>query len=77
MQSIKDKGLVVNDERIKDYILYSRGNCWTPKRFYDYLLINIHRPHDIASILKEGFIKEDINNIINQFDGISFEYLIN
>lgn len=71
------KGLLPGDDRIKDHILYSRGNCWTPKRFYDYILIDTRKPYNHDGIIKMGFILDDINNVINQFGGISFEFIGN
>lgn len=73
----KDIGLLPNDERLKDYILYSRGNAWTPERFYDHILINIHRPYDHDSFIKNGFYINDIQRIAKRFDGISFDLLGN
>ena len=77
MNDLKDKGLTPNDERIKHYELYSKGDCWTPARFYAYALVDKRKPYDITRLTKSGFIRVDINNIINRFDGISFEFLVN
>lgn len=74
---LKEKGLIKNDERTKDYILYSRGKMNVPERFYDYILININRPYNHESYIKNGFHLTDINRIINRFDGISFDLLGN
>lgn len=71
------KGLTPEDPRIKDYILYAKGGVGVPSRFWDYILINVNRPFDEQSILHTGFHKEDLNNIINRYEGISFEYLGN
>jgi hypothetical protein len=76
-KNIKDIGLLPNDERMKDYILYMRGKMNVPLRFYDYILINITRPYSHESYIKEGFYLTDINNIAKRFDGISFELLGN
>jgi hypothetical protein len=73
----QNKGLIKGDNRIKDYILYSRGKINVPERFYDFKLVHKERPYDHAAIIKDGFHLTDINRIINRFDGISFEFLIN
>jgi len=78
MSTETKKGITIEDtEEIKNHILFSRGDCWTPARFYDYLLININRPYNEAQFIKNGFIKVDLLNIIKRFDGISYEYLSN
>ena len=79
MKKIKlnKEGLTPGDPRISDYKLYSRGKINVPERFYDHILINIHRPFDHSSFIKEGFYLNDINRVINRFDGISFSLLGN
>lgn len=77
MKENKDIGLLPNDERMKDYILYARGKMGMPQRFYDYILINTTIPYNHASYIKNGFYITDINNIAKQFNGISFDLLGN
>jgi len=78
-KELMKKGLIPGDPRIKDYTLYSKGNCHIPKRFYDYILLHNDRPnpYNMDDMRRGGWIKDDLNNIINRFDGISFEYLKN
>lgn len=77
MDNTQNNGLTKGDERIKDYLLYSRGKINVPERFYDFKLVCKKRPYNHDAIIKEGFHLTDINRVINRFDGVSFEYLIN
>jgi len=77
MNNIQDKGLIKNDPRIKDYILYKRQKINVPERFADYKLVNKNKPYNHAQLIKDGFHITEIERIINRFDGISFELLIN
>lgn len=72
-----DKGLLPNDHRTKDYILFSKGRAGVPERFHDHALINTTRPYDKEKWIKSGFYLNDLTRVINRFGGISFEYLVN
>lgn len=72
------KGIMPGDiEQIKEHELYIRRYMDVPLRFADFILLNKNRPYDREKLINDGYYLGDLQSIINQFNGISYEFLKN